>query len=242
MLQTIIIKNVIKPILLITLLFGLSACSNTRKPNKQNAANYNAQLGAKYLQAGRLELASEKLEKALEQNPKSSDVQHYYALLKQQIGDNQSATKHFQKAVRINKKDPNLLNNYGSHLCKTGHYNEAVKQFDRATENPFYKTPEFAYTNAGICLSKTKDNSRAESYFRKALDKNNNFGSALFQMAKLNYDLGHFAKAQAFMLRYDESNRPVAETLELCSAINKQLGDFEKANACDEKRLRLTSK
>ena len=244
MLQAIIKKSVIQTRFLSTslgLLLSISACSNIQKPDKLQAANYNAQLGAKYLQAGRLALANEKLEKALKQNPKSSDVQHYYALLKQQTGDNKAATKHFEKAIKLNKKDPNLSNNYGSHLCKTGHYYEAVEQFDRATKNPFYTTPEFAYTNAGICLRKTNDTIRSESYFRKALEKNSNFGSALFQMAKLNYDLGHFAKAQAFLLRYDEQSAPTKETLELCSIVNKQLGDIEKANVCGEKYLRLFS-
>jgi type IV pilus assembly protein PilF len=218
----------------------LSGCSSqSKKVDKQSAASYNAQLGARYLQTGRLTLANEKLEKALKQDPNSSEVNHYYALLQQQIGNNKTATQHFKKAVTISQKDPNLLNNYGSHLCQTGHYLQAVKQFDLASQSPFYKTPEFAYTNAGICLRKRRNDKRAERYFRKALDKNTNFGSALFQMAKLNYDQGNFAKAQAFLLRYDEHNPPAVESLTLCTKINKRLGDINKADACAEKKLLL---
>ena len=236
-------KNILLKLIIGLSLVSMSACSTqSKKPDKHSAASFNAQLGAKYLQAGRLQLASDKLEKALEQDPKSSEVHHYYALLKQKIGDNQSATQHFKKALKIDSKDPNLHNNFGSHLCQTGHYAEAVTQFDNATESPFYKTPEFAYTNAGICLRKTQNDNQAEVYFRKALDKNTNFGSALFQMAKLNYDQGHFAKAQAFLLRFDEHNAPAAESLDLCTAINMRLGDRDKADVCTEKRLHLFSK
>ncbi len=240
---SIIIKKIIK-IAIITLSISLlSACSSqSKKVDMQSAASYNAQLGAKYLQAGRLELANEKLEKALKQNPNSSEVNHFYAILKQRIGDNKAATKYFKKAIRINKKDPSLLNNYGSHLCQIGHITEAIEYFDLATQNPFYTTPEFAYTNAGICLRKKNDDAQAESYFRKALDKNANFGSALFQMAKLNYHQGKYAKAQAFLLRYDEKNIATKETLILCSNINTHLGDLKKADACTEKRLRLFTK
>jgi len=244
---SIIIKKIIKTGLtslsLIVSLSVISACSNTsKKADIKSAANYNAKLGATYLEAGRLQLANEKLEKALKQNPNSSDVNHYYAILQKRIGNNKAATKHFKKAISINKKNPQLINNYGTHLCQTGHYTEAVEQFDLAIKNPFYATPEYAYTNAGICLIKANDNSQAEVYFRKALDKNSNFGSALFQMAKLNYHQGNFAKAQAFLLRYDEHNMPDNGSLSLCTKVNTSLGDMDKADICTEKRLQLLAK
>jgi type IV pilus assembly protein PilF len=161
--------------------------------------------------------------------------------LQQKIGDNSTANKHFRKAVQIDQSDPNLFNNYGSHLCQTGHYQKAIEQFDLATQSPFYNTPEFAYTNAGICLRKMHNDAKAELYFRKALLKNTDFGSALFQMAKLNYDQQYFSKAQAFLLRYDEKNLPAVESLTLCIKINKQLGNIAQADFCAEKKLRLFS-
>jgi type IV pilus assembly protein PilF len=241
------IKNNIKtifPIFLISIsLSFLSGCSSqSKKADSQSAANYNAQLGVKYLQAGRLKLASSKLEKALKQDSESSSVNHYYALLQQKLGDNKAAGEYFKKAVRLDHKDPSLLNNYGSHLCQTGRYLKAIEHFDLAAKSPFYTTPEFAYTNSGICLRKMRDDSGAEMYFRKALKKNTDFGSALFQMAKLNYDQGNFAKAQAFLLRYDEKNQPALESLALCTRINTSLGEAGKAESCTEKRLRLFSK
>ncbi|MCK5812782.1 MAG: type IV pilus biogenesis/stability protein PilW [Cocleimonas sp.] len=243
----IIINNHIKAALISLLLGGslslLSGCSSqSKKVDSISAASINAKLGASYLQMGRLKLANTKLQKALKQNSNSSEVHHSYALLKQKIGDNKAASIHFEKAISISQKDPSLLNNYGSHLCQTGHYLKAVKQFDLASQSPFYKTPEYAYTNAGICLRKTQNDKTAEHYFRKALNKNTNFGSALFQMAKLNYDQSSYAKAQAFLLRYDENNLPAVESLELCTKINKQLGDTDKADHCAEKKLRLFSK
>ena len=102
----IIIKKTITIIFISLSLSLLSACSSqSKKVDKLGAASYNAQLGAKYLQAGRLKLANEKLEKALKQNPDSSEVNHFYAILQQRIGNNTAATKYFKKAIQINKKD-----------------------------------------------------------------------------------------------------------------------------------------
>ncbi|MCK5903217.1 MAG: type IV pilus biogenesis/stability protein PilW [Cocleimonas sp.] len=233
------IRNTLLFFLIFSSFLNLTGCTQSKKLDKVGAAGFNAELGAKYLHAGRIELANQKLKKALEQNPNSSNAHHYYALLQQRIGRNKKATQHFKTAIGINSDDPNLLNNYGSHLCKLGHYNKAIIQFNKAANNPFYKTPEFAYSNSGICLRKVKKDQQAETYFRKALTKNPNFGSALFEMAKLNYDQRNFPKAQAFLLRYDEKNPVAPESLSLCSKINTALGNLKTANACSEKKLRL---
>lgn len=236
MYNTIIIIK--KLTLLLFLITTVSACSsNASKPTQKEskAAEYNARLGAEYTRKGRLNLANEKLQKALEQNPHSSGAHHYYALLQQKLGENQKADKHFKAAIRISPKDPQLLNNYGSHLCKLGHFDDASKQFMAALNDPLYTTPEFAYTNAGICIKKSGDTTQAERYFRKSLELKPSFGSALFQMAKLKYEQGDNARALAFLQRYHEKNREDTGTLSLCAKINTSLGDTEAATQCSNK-------
>ena len=231
----IIIKKIA---ILFPLLISLSACSgNPSKvsPKDSKAAEYNARLGAEYTRKGRLNLANEKLQKALEQNPRSAEAHHYYALLQQKLGTTGKADKHFRTAIKLNPKDPQLLNNYGSHLCKNGYYEEASKQFMAALNDPLYTTPEFAYTNAGICIKKSGNATQAEQYFRKSLALKPSFGTALYQMAKLKYEQGDYARAQAFLQRYHEKNREDASTLSLCVKINTGLGDASTASRCSNK-------
>lgn len=234
--------NIIIIIKKLTILFlitsSLAACSNNESkptPKEGKAAEYNARLGAEYTHKGRLNLANEKLLKALEQNPRSADAHHYYAILQQKLGETKKADLHFRTAMKLNPKDPQLLNNYGSHLCKNGHYAEASKHFMAALDDPLYTTPEFAYTNAGICIKQSGDTTQAEKYFRKALEVKPTFGSALYQMAKLKYEQGDDARAQAFLQRYHETNRETAESLDLCVTINSRLGDLETAGQCSNR-------
>ena len=61
---------------LLILLLSLTACSSNKSkptPKKSEAASYNARLGAEYTRKGRLNLANEKLLKALDQNPDSAE-------------------------------------------------------------------------------------------------------------------------------------------------------------------------
>ncbi len=215
----------------------LGACSG--QVNKKEASDANSELGVRYLQKGRLQLANEKLTKSLKQNPNSSKSNHYYALLQQKLKNNALATKHFVKAITINPKDSELRNNYGSFLCNTGKPHQAVQQFLIAVKDPLYRTPAFAYTNAGICLRKSNNHAKAEQYFRSALKKRTSFPSALLEMAKLNTDRRNYAKAQAFMLRYETVGKSTPEALKLCVQINNKMRNEAKAGNCKSALLRL---
>ena len=221
---------------LFTLLFN-SGCS--LNDGDKQAADYNADLGIRYLQKGRLKLANEKLLKSLEQNPRSAKSNHYFALLQQRLKQNNKASLYFAKAVQYAPKDSEIRNNYGQFLCDNGRPNEAVNQFLVAINDPLYSTPEFAYTNAGICLRKVNNNAKAEQYFRTALKKKPSFPSALLQMAILNKDKRNYPKAQAFMMRYEGVGRSSPEALQACIDINSKVGLTSKAASCRTALLRL---
>lgn len=216
--------------LLMLVINMLAGCSSS--PSSSDKASSYTQLGIGYLQKGRLDLATLNLEKALDENSRSADTNHYYALLQERLGDDAKAGKHFRRARELAPRDSDLLNNYGSFLCRTGQYAEAEAAFLAAIGDPLYKTPEFAYTNAGICVRKAGNNGQAEAYFRQALEKNHRFSEALYQMSKLNYEKADYAKAEAFLYRYNENAPATAETLLLCYQVQTRLHDATKADAC----------
>lgn len=208
----------------------LAACSNTGKSSK--SGNYYTQLGIGYLQKGRIDLATLNLEKAIKRSPRSADAHHYYALLQDKLGNEDAADKHFREAVSLSPKDPDLLNNYGSWQCRRGDYDSAEKSFLAAADNPLYRTPEFAYTNAGICIRQKGHTEQAEDYFRRALQKNDRFPEALYQMAKLNHEKNNDSKAEAFLYRYNEVAPANADSLLLCYRIQTRLNETAAAEAC----------
>lgn len=216
---------------------SMTGCSstpdNTRASANSKATGYYIQLGVAYLQKNRLDLALINLEKALKQDNNSADAHHYYALLQDRLGNPKKADEHFQQALKRDSKNPDLLNNYGSFQCKNGNISGAERAFMAAVRDPLYKTPAFAYTNAGICVRKRGDNTAAENYFRQALQADSQFPEALYQMAKLSHEKGDNAKAQAFLYRYNDSGAPAtADTLLLCYQIATAMHDTEKADSC----------
>jgi len=129
----------------------LAACA-TAHPNKtRDAAAYNVQLGIAYLHQGDVALAKDKLDRALAEAPGSADVHSARAMLFDRMHDPAKADAEFRTSLRLAPHDPQVVNNYAVYLCQNGRTEEGVRRFEEAAHNALYRTPEAAYTNAGVC-------------------------------------------------------------------------------------------
>jgi type IV pilus assembly protein PilF len=219
----------------IALALSLAACQtsgggpNLRKDSAESerieAARVHTELGQKYMQQGKLEIALDNLNKALAYDSDYVDAHTVIAVLYERIGQPQNAEEHYKRAAQIKSKGGNELNNYGAFLCKVGRYDEAAGYFDRAVADPFYKTPEVALTNAGTCLLKAGRKDEAETALRKALDRSPNNAEALFQLASVLYEKGEYFKARAFMQRFESVGQARPESLMLGRNIELRLGN-----------------
>ncbi|MFK8077665.1 MAG: type IV pilus biogenesis/stability protein PilW [Granulosicoccus sp.] len=207
----------------------LQACSgnDNRGPrNSEDAAQYNAQLGAQYLQRGDLDQAREKLTKALEQDYDNALAHVTYAKLQYRVEQVDSANKHFKHALDLEPDEAEHRNSYGIYLCNVKRYALARKQFRLAADNPYYKTPEFALDNAGICMLDAGDLDEAERYLREALRTNTKFGNAYLHMAELMLRRERITVAEAYFDRYKVYGQETSESLWLGYKIKRTDGDL----------------
>jgi type IV pilus assembly protein PilF len=211
---------------------GITACSQPahKQSDSREAARLNAQMGIEYLRKGDIELAREKLTKAVELDPENADAQGALGLVYANTGDLAKAEKHYSKSLMLEPDDPNVLNNYGAMLCAQGKYEKADLQFRRATNNVRYQAPEVALTNAGVCARKVPDAAKAEAYFRQALKHNPEFVDALAQMALLDADQARYLNARGFLQRYEALQAPMTRDMLLLGIrIELALGDRDAA-------------
>lgn len=212
----------------LALVLALTACGSDPKLFEQGddtPAQINAKLGLNYMQQGSYDVALEKLQRALQQNPDLPEAHHYLAELYRQLGNHELAEQHYRRALRISPDDPALQNNFGVFLCDRGRYREAEERFLRASRVPTYKRPHEAFQNAALCALREDDTERAENYFRKALDANPMMPNALYQMARLSYDSGEYLQARAFIQRYSAAARHTPQSLLLALRIERELGN-----------------
>jgi type IV pilus assembly protein PilF len=106
------------------------------------------------------------------------------------------ADEEFRTALKLAPHDPDVINNYAVYLCQNGRTDEGVKRFLEAAHNALYRTPQAAYTNAGVCLRAAKRDEEARANFNAAIQLRPNYAEAAFQLATLDFDHGQLAAAR----------------------------------------------
>jgi type IV pilus assembly protein PilF len=203
-----------------------SSSSRTAKARKKSdASNYNMQLGMAYLNQGELGLAKQKLERAVKENPDDPNVHSAMAMLQDRLGHPQLADKEFQAALNLGTRSPDVLNNYAVYLCRTGRVDEGVKSFEEAARNPLYRTPEAAYTNAGVCLRGARRDTQAAMSFQRALQIRPNFAEAAYQLADLDFQRGEVQEARETVDRFVSAFEPTPDLLLVGVRISRKQGD-----------------
>lgn len=176
------------------------------------SSDINVELGIAYMREGDYQQSMDKLKKALEQNRDNPSAHNALGLLHARLGQAEDAERHFRKAVLLKSDDSSYQVNYGAFLCSRGQIEQAEQLFLQAAGNPLYKTPEYAYTNAGYCLQ-GKDAEKAESYYRQALQVNPAFPQALYHMANISFKQKKYLRVRAYLQRFSEVSAHTPATL-----------------------------
>ena len=203
----------------------LTACGGMSKTRKneisdiKEAANVNVQLASGYMQRGQIEIAKEKLLKAIDLDDTYVPAYTTMAVLMNRLGKVDEAEDYYLDALNIDSNNPELLNNYGTFLCQHKKLEDAKEQF--------YTTPHVAHGNLGYCMMKADkpDYALAEKHLRKALDANPEMRSSLMAMGELGIKTQRYLMARAYMQRYHSITKPSSSSLWIQMQAEKALGD-----------------
>jgi len=203
-----------------------------KPPTEAEAAVANMNLGAGYLRQGRPDLAIERLQRAIELNPRLADAHTTLAIAYDQLGSLEDAETHYKRATQIEPENSSAANSYAVFLCRNNRWKDAEPYFKHAVDNLKYATPEVSYTNAGVCALKAGDRAKAEENFRAALTRVPTYPEALSNMLEMSYSDRNYLQARAFLQRYMDAKEPTAKVLLMCVNIEQQLGNRDAANRC----------
>jgi type IV pilus assembly protein PilF len=198
---------------------------------RQGAA-IHVDLGLHYLSQNNLEQARTNLKRALELDARYAPAHSAFALLQVRLRNDREAERAFRRALELDADDAFTWNNYGSFLCQAGRLDEAQDAFRKALDNPFYRAPEQALTNAGICLLEADKGEEAEAHFRQALNANPNYAPALLEMARLTFSAERYLQTRAYLQRFSDQQEHTAESLWLCYRAETAMRNREGAGNC----------
>ena len=207
----------------------LSSCATTKpqpiESNKagmnQEASIANVQMGMTYLKANNTVAAKGKFLKALQQSPKLPSSWYAMAYYHEVTGDTKLADEEYRKSIQVAPESGEAHNNYGTFLCRTGRYKEAISQFKLAIDEPNYMQDGAAYENAGICAMQIPDDREAYQLFQKALLNNPNLTNALLHFGQLSYKLKDYITAKNSLDRYLQIHEPNDDSSKLAYQLSQ---------------------
>ena len=211
--------------------FLLTACvtstttTSAKFEETDDAAMQNYNLGARYYQNGNFNIARERLERAVELDPKLEQAHFMLALTYEQLGNPRLATQHYEEAVRVGPNSYDARNAYAVFLCRQQQYDDAVKQFNKAFKVAENDTRYVMYTNAGACMTQKPDYEKAEAYFREALGERPSHPEALIQLSALKFKTNECLQSRAFLQRFLTNNKTTSGVLYLGVQIEECLED-----------------
>ena len=170
-------------------------------------------LGLSYMKLGRLEPASQALERALALAPNNSRANHAMALFQLRVSDRAAAEPYFAQAVDTDNDNFSARNDFGGYLCQSGRMEEGLAQFDRALRNPYNDRLYISQLGAGACYVRILNWKEAEGYFFLALVGRPKLALALYQMAQVTFAQADHLRTRAYLQRFFDSGAESAASL-----------------------------
>jgi type IV pilus assembly protein PilF len=223
-------------VLALALGFAAQAGAQSEPPDPiLEAGKINARLAMEYLKRDQLKVAQEKIEKALQQNPKDVNVQLSAGLVYERLHEMKLAEKHFKLALRANPDSPEAQNALGAFFCRNKQQSKGEEMFLKAAANQVYRTPFVAYTNAGVCARSAGNLEQAERYLRQALASKVDYPETYAQLAGVLHERGNDLQARAFVGRFLAVAPATPDMLLLGHNIEVALKDDSAATAFRER-------
>ncbi len=183
------------------------------------------ELGLGYMGQGNMVRARENLELAVKHAPSyyraRLSMAHYY----EKVGEVDAARMTYRKALRLDSKNGNVLNNYGTFLCKQGKFEQADKFFNRAIDQPYYYLVSASYENAAFCAFKAGNTEQAKHYFTRAIDHDPNRVKSILQLSKIEVSTEDYNDARLRLFKFHQRYGYQVPSLQILIELEMKAGN-----------------
>ena len=231
--------SLLLPMLLAAL---LSACANrpptqpsgdtkdlvtaSDESDRSKRARVRMELATGYFGRGQMTTALDEVKLALIADPTSSGAYNLRGLIYANLGDDNLAEESFKRALQLNGRDADAMQNYGYFLCQKKRYPEATALFDQALAVPRYRDSARTWMTKGVCLAFAGQLPASEAALSRAYELDPTNPSTAVNLSEVLYRLGDYERARFYIRRVNAVPTLVgAQTLWLAARIEQHLGN-----------------
>ncbi len=204
-------------------------------------ARIRMELASGYFGRGQMTTALDQVKLAIQADPTLVEAYNLRGLVYANLNEDKLAEESFRRAMQLNGRDVDTLQNFGYYLCQKQRYAEANAVFDQALAVPQYREPSRTLLTKGVCQARAGqlDDSEATLVKAYALDPGN--PSIAVNLSEVLYRRGDYERARFYIRRVNAvPTLTGSQTLWLAARIEQRLGNRSGVQALgDQLRKRF---
>lgn len=192
---------------------------------KRNAG-VRLELASLYFGRGELNTALNEIKLAIQAYPDYGAAFNLSGLIYASLGNPTQAEASFQRALQINPRDADSMQNYGWFLCQNRRFKEAEAQFQQALVQPNYRGAAMTLRAMGNCQARDDRLADAEASLIRSYQLEPGNAATAVNLAEVQYRRGEYERARFYIDRVNKSaDQSNAQTLWLAARIEYKLGN-----------------
>jgi type IV pilus assembly protein PilF len=194
--------------------------------NASRRARLHMELASGYFGRGEMTTALDEVKLALQAEPNLGEAYNLRGLIYANLSDDRLAEDSFRRALQLNPRDADTMQNFGYYLCQKKRYAEATAMFDQALAVPQYREQSRTLTTKGVCQAFAGQLAESEATLLQSYQLDPANPSTAVNLAEVLYRRGEYDRARAYIGRVNAVPALVgSQTLWLAARIEHRLGN-----------------
>jgi len=202
-------------------------------------ARLRMELASGYFSQGQMTTALDEVKLALLADPAMSEAYNLRGLIYANLGDDRLAEESFRRALALNARDVDAMQNFGYYLCQKKRYPEANAMFDQLLAQPQYREVPRTLLTKGVCQAFAGQLADSEASLSRAFELDPSNPAISVNLAEVLYRRGEYERARFYIRRINAVPALTgAQTLWLAARIEQRLGNRNGAQELGEQLRR----
>jgi type IV pilus assembly protein PilF len=215
---------------------GQPPTADTERPRERTSASDETdatrrartrlELASAYFGSGQMSTALDEVKLALAADPNFGSAYNLRGLIYGRMGEDKLAEESFRRALQIDPRDADAMQNYGWFMCQRQRYAEAETLFRQALGVPQYRDSPRTMLTQGICQARAGQWLQAEGTLTRSYELDPGNPATAVNLAEVLYRRGELERARFYIRRVNASREvSSAQTLWLAARIEHKLGN-----------------
>lgn len=189
-------------------------------------ARLRMELASGYFGRGQMTTALDQVKLALQADPTLAEAYNLRGLIYGNLGDDNLAEDSFRRALQLNPRDADTMQNFGYYLCQKKRYPEASALFDQALAMPQYRDQSRTLLTKGVCEAFAGQLAESEATLLHAYQLDPANPSIAVNLSEVLYRRGEYERARFYIRRVNAVPALTgAQTLWLAARVEHRLGN-----------------